>query len=160
MEETIEELVEVMKERIENQDAEYPHPSMSLLPQEGENIMLQLDPRWLGDPESRERLIEKVMLPAIEGSGAKLLATAIPETHDTEEVITLTVMNSFRTESLSAPIYLEAGSPAGIGEWQPTDEKHLDKAARESMQEALRDSSGKTNPDFIKLLEEQASRQD
>lgn len=160
MQETIEELMEVMRERIENGGEEYPHPSMSLMPQEGENIMLQLDPRWLGDQESKERLLEKVMLPAIEGVGAKLLATAIPETHGGEEVITLTVMDSFRTQSITAPIHLEVGSPAAIGKWQATEEQHLNQGATEKMQGALRDSSGKTNPEFIDLLEDQASRQE
>lgn len=73
MEETIEELAEVMQERIANALDSYPYPVMSLMPQEGENIMLQLDPRWLQDPESKQRLVEKVMLPAIEGVGAKLV---------------------------------------------------------------------------------------
>lgn len=148
-----EKLKEALEAKLREEQHEYPQPLMSLLPQEGENTMLQLDPRWLQDPESRARLVKQVMLPAITGIGAKMVGTAIPAPESEE--MELTIINSFRIDHWTAPIYISAQEAAVIGEWQKTESANHSETSQE-LQKAIRDSSGKTNPAFIQLLEEQS----
>ena len=145
---TIEELKTAMQQRLQEETQAY--PAMSLMPQEGENIMLQLDPAWTKTEESRRRLVEKVMLPAIEGIGAKIIATILPSPDSQIEKITLTIIDSFQVESWSTPKH-------NIGAWECDTEEQLKNPDLELLQQTLRDSSGKTNPDFITLLEEQTN---
>ena len=180
MTQTIDDLADVMRESIENIQTKFDDPKddfipvLSLMPQDGQNIMLALDGRWLENDETKNRLVKTVMLPAIEGVGAKTVATVfsawsagVPEGTDIEdmprpseaenkqEVVVLTVMDSFNVKTWMNVIQRTDEEPPTLKGWEELPVNTFTGRFVETLQEALRDSSGKTDPDFMKILEEQ-----
>lgn len=180
METTIDELADIMRESIENIQQQFDNPDddfvpvLSLVPQDGQNIMLALDGRWLENDETKNRLVKTVMLPAIEGVGAKTVATVfsawqarVPEgtkiedmprprdAENREEVVILTVMDSFNVKTWMNVIDRDENKPPTLKGWKEMPTNAFTGRFVDSLQEALRDSSGKTDPDFIKILEKQ-----
>lgn len=176
----IDELADIMRESIENIQDNFSDPEddfipvLSLLPQDGQNIMLALDGRWLENNQTKDRLIKTVMLPAIEGVGAKTVATvfsawqaSVPEGTDIEdmprpseaenkqEVVLLTVMDSFNIKTWMNNIYRDGENPPTLEGWKELPVNAFSGRFVDDLQTALRDSSGKTDPDFLKILEDQ-----
>lgn len=176
----IDDLAEIMRDSIENIQTQFDDPEddfipvLSLAPQDGQNIMLALDGRWLESDETKDRLVKTVMLPAIEGVGAKIVATVfsawqasvsadtpiedVPrpsEAENREEVVLLTVMDSFSVKTWMNTIERDDENPPTLKGWQEMPANAFSGRFIDSLQQALRDSSGKTDPDFIKILEDQ-----
>lgn len=72
----------------------------------------------------------------------------------------LTVMDSFRTESWSAPIYISSEEPAIFGEWEKAHDKQEEENPLGHLRQAIQDSSGKTKPEFIELLKRETDQLD
>lgn len=179
--ESIDFLGRIMKKAVENIGNEFEYsdddwmPVMGLVPQEGENVMLALDGRWLENDETKHRLVTEVMIPAINGIGAKTLATVFSawvaqapkgskiedlprpsESPDRKEVVVITAMDSFNVKTWMIEILRSEDSPPELAEWTEYDENDGVKGSFvEEIQAALRDSSGQTDPDFMKILDEQ-----
>jgi len=151
-------------------------PVMSLAPQEGENVMLAFDGRWLDTDESKDRLVDRIMVPAVNGVGAKTVATVFSawqslvaagttedefvrpsEAENRQEIVLLTVMDSFNVRTWTAEITRTDDSPPVLSDWVEMDKGTLGGRFVGAIQEALRDSSGKTDPKFMKLLMEQGT---
>lgn len=182
MEATINDLADLMRESVENIQKQFDEPDddfipvMSLMPQEGENVMLALDTRWLANDETKKKLVKTIMVPAVSGVGAKLVATVFSAWHtvvpegvpveeiikpsemdesEREEAVLLTVMDSFNVETWMAPITRYDDKVPELGGWQKMATNSISGIFVEGIQEALRDSSGKTSPEFMELLSEQ-----
>ena len=178
--EMIDDLAGVMRETIEGVQRQFDEPDddwlpmMGLVPQDGENVMLAIDADWLANDKSKDELVEKVMLPAIDGVGAKTIATifsawmsVLPEDTKIEEIIrpsedpdrveaiVLTVMDSFKIKSWVAEIDRADGFPPALKEWNEMPVNAFSGRFVDDVQEALRDSSGETNPEFMKHLSTQ-----
>lgn len=177
---SIDELADIMRESIEAIQNNFDDPEddfipvLSLLPQDGQNVMLALDGRWLENDSTKDRLVKTVMVPAIAGVGAKTVATvfsawsaSIPEGMELEdmprpseaenrqETVVLTVMDSFNVKTWMNNIYRDGENPPTLGDWKELPTGAFTGRFVESLQTALRESSGKTDPDFMKILEEQ-----
>lgn len=176
----LDDLARIMRESVERIQHEFDEPDddwipvMGLVPQEGENVMLALDSRWLTDENTKNELVKKVMIPAINGVGAKTVATVFSvwsakTDADTdlenfrasgapnkEEAVLVTAMDSFKTRSWMIPITRFADSPPALGEWKELPKNAFSGRFVDGIQEALRDSSGQTNPEFMEHLSEQA----
>lgn len=150
-------------------------PVMSLVPESGENVMLAFDGQWMQDDSTKDRLVETVMVPAITGVGAKTIGTVFsvwlarpkkgesyedmprPSEHpDREEAVIVTVMDSFNVKTWMVPLNRPEGQMPSIGDWEELPVNAFSGRFIEDVQSALRDSSGQTNPEFMKLLSEQA----
>lgn len=180
--ETIDDLAQMMRESVEGVQSEFDDPEddwipvMGLVPQDGQNVMLALDGRWLRSDETKKRLVKNVMKPAITGVGAKLVATVFSAYHvevpkgmpveemirpseaaeeDRDEVVMLTVMDSFNVQTWMAVVRRTADSPPVLEEWQEIPVNSTSGLFIEDIQETLRDSSGKTDEKFMELLSEQ-----
>ena len=150
-------------------------PVMSLVPESGENVMLALDYKWMESEETKDSLVANVMLPAITGVGAKTVGTVFsvwtaqpeegqdwedmprPSEHpDRQEAVLVTVMDSFNVRTWMVPLVRHDESVPTLGEWKELPMNAFSGRFVEDVQGALRDSSGQTNPEFMKLLSEQA----
>lgn len=176
----IDEVGVMMRESVENIRDQFDDPQddfipvLSLLPQDGQNVMLALDGRWLENDDTKNRLVKTIMIPAIEGVGAKTVATvfsawqaSVPEDTDIEdmprpseaenkeEVVLLTVMDSFTVKTWMNIIERSEDSPPTLKGWEELPMNAFSGRFIDSLQQALRDSSGKTDPDFMKILEKQ-----
>jgi hypothetical protein len=178
--ETIKELTQIMREGAEAVQKHFDSPDddwvpmITLVPQEGQNVMLALDGDWFANEEAKDRLVKKIMLPAVNGVGAKMVATlfsawslVLPEDVDLDnlpvpsesderiEVVIMTVMDSFTVECLYALVERSEDSPPTLGEWKSFEQNTFTGRFVGDIQEALRDSSGQTDKDFMKLLSDQ-----
>jgi hypothetical protein len=177
---TIDDLAEMMRDSVENVQAQFDDPEddwvpvMSLVPQEGQNVMLALDGRWLKNDSTKRRLVKNVMTPAVSGVGAKLVATVFSAYHvevpkgmpveemirpseaeERDEVVMLTVMDSFNVKTWMAIVRRTADSPPELGNWEEIPANSTSGLFIEEIQEALRDSSGRTDEKFMEILEDQ-----
>lgn len=178
--EMIDELASVMRDTVEGVQRQFDEPDddwipmMGLVPQDGENVMLAIDADWLANDQSKDELVDKVMLPAIDGVGAKTIATmfsawmsVLPEDTKIEEMvrpsedpdrveaIVLTVMDSFKIKTWVVEIDRADGCPPALKEWNEMPVNGFSGRFVDDVQEALRDSSGETNPEFMKHLSTQ-----
>lgn len=177
----LEELARIMRESVERIQQEFDEPDddwipvMGLVPQEGENVMLALDSRWLTDENTKDDLVKKVMIPAINGVGAKTVATVFSvwsakvdpdvdlenfsasNSPDRQEAVLVSAMNSFTRKSWMIPITRFADSPPALGDWYELPDNSFSGRFVDGIQEALRDSSGQTDPDFMEYLSEQTT---
>jgi hypothetical protein len=177
---TIEGLTEIMREGAEAVQKHFDSPDddwvpmMTLVPQEGKNVMLALDGDWFASEEAKDRLVEKIMIPAVNGVGAKMVATLfsawslilpedvdlenlpVPsESDDRQEVVIMTVMDSFKVKCLYALVERTEDAPPILGEWKSFEQNSFAGRFVGDIQEALRDSSGQTDKEFMELLSEQ-----
>lgn len=177
----IEDLSEILREAVERIAENFDEPDddfvpvMSLVPESGENVMLALDYKWMQDDKTKDSLVKTVMIPAITGVGAKTVGTVFsvwtarpekgqsyedmprPSEHpDREEAVIITVMDSFNVRTWMIPLNRHEGAVPTIGEWSELPANGFSGRFVEDVQSALRDSSGQTNPEFMKLLSEQA----
>ena len=176
---TIMDLAETMKEAVESVGRHFNSPDddwvpiVSLVPQEGDNVMLALDGQWFKDSETKDLLVEKIMVPAVNGVGAKMLATIFSawtlevedidpdnlpkpsESDDRKEMVVMTVMDSFSISCYTATIIRHQSAPPELEDWQELEQGVFTGRFVETIQEALRDSSGQTDPEFMEVLHEQ-----
>lgn len=177
---TIENLSSILRESVERIAYEFDEPDddwipvMGLVPEDGDNVMLALDYQWFKDDATKDKLVNTVMVPAITGVGAKTVGTvfsvwaAVPdpdvpieemvrpsEAENRTEAVLVTVMDSFNIRTWMIPINRFEEKPPTLGEWQEFPGNAYSGRFVEDVQAALRDSSGKTNPAFMKLLSEQ-----
>lgn len=174
---SIEDLSEIMRESVENIAKEFDRPDddfmpvMSLVPEEGENVMLALDNQWFENEDTKDRLVDSVMVPAITGIGAKTVATVFsvwyaktepdqdwedmprPSEHpNRQEAVLVTVMDSFNIRTWIINIVRPDGEIPTLAEWEELGVNAFSGRFIEDVQAALRDSSGRTDPDFMKFL--------
>lgn len=177
----IEELSELLREAVGRIADAFDEPDddivpvMSLVPESGENVMLALDYKWMENDETKDRLVTNVMVPAITGVGAKTVGTVFsvwtaqpeqyqdwqdmprPSEHpNRQEAVLVTVMDSFNVRTWMIPIIRPEGEVPTLGDWRELPMNAFSGRFVEDIQGALRDSSGQTNPDFMRLLSEQA----
>lgn len=174
----IDDLATVMMEAVEGIQTQFDDPDddwvpvMGLVPQEGENVMLALDGRWLENDDTKHRLVTDVMIPAINGIGAKTLATVfsawvakVPkdanledlprpsDNPDRKEVVVVTAMDSFNVKTWMVEIIRTEDSPPTLAEWELIPHGSQTGRFIEEIQGALRDCNGQTDESFMRLLD-------
>ena len=160
------------------------HPQMQLLPGDGSGIHVAPIPgQLLASPELKDLLAQRVMAPAIEAVGAKLMSwlmsawslefEGIPRAEamarferaeregiavnpDRVEIVILTAIDAHRVLTSTAKIMRTAIGPPTLGPWEDWSDKYPTGVATgrfvEPLQAALRDSSGRPNPEFLRHM--------
>lgn len=189
---TLEEFTEVCIEGVDQMAAAFEHPDedfapiMQLFAGDSQDLfVIGFDGRFLASAESKDMLAERIMVPMIFGTGAKMLATVLSawaleirglneqdarmamemaqrnglSNHPNKvERVIVTAMNAHKTMIAMADINRDGENPPTLGEWDRMDTLQggvLDGRFVTPLQNALRDNSGKADPKFLELMRAQ-----
>jgi hypothetical protein len=176
--ESIEDIGNLLRESVEVIGTQFTEPDddwipvMGLVPQDGTNVMLAFQGEWLSSEKNKDALVENVMVPAITGVGAKTLGTVFSawmaeapadtpiedlpkpsESPNKKEIVIVTAMDSFSVKTWTVEILRSKDSPPKLSSWEEIKgTTAFSGRFVDEIQEALRDSSGQTDPEFMELL--------
>jgi hypothetical protein len=149
-------------------------PVMQIADGEGDVSVFGFDPAFMNSEARKDALAQRLMVPAIDGFGGKLLATVFTcwmahydapdengnfngprpsEREDRIEVLIVTVMDSNKVVAYAAQIERHENSHPTLKAWD-TWENQLGGRFVEPLQTALRDSDGRPREGFAEKFGE------